>query len=51
MSDGVHCIDIGLCSEYKTEIGCFKNKYNKLCYWNVDKCQDISECSQISKSL
>ncbi|CAD8170625.1 unnamed protein product [Paramecium octaurelia] len=50
-SDGVHCIEIGLCQDYKTEIGCVKNKNNKLCYWNVDKCQDIQECSQISKTL
>ncbi|CAD8114481.1 unnamed protein product [Paramecium primaurelia] len=51
ISDGVHCIDLAQCQAYKTEIACVKNTNNKVCYWNIDKCQDIQECSQISKTL
>ncbi|CAK66479.1 unnamed protein product (macronuclear) [Paramecium tetraurelia] len=46
-TDGFHCIDLGNCADYKTETACFKNQKGLLCYWNADKCQDFTECSQL----
>ncbi|CAD8206757.1 unnamed protein product [Paramecium octaurelia] len=50
-SDGSHCIEISDCADYKTKSACSRNKKNVLCYWNEDKCEDYTECSQLPKSL
>ncbi|CAD8196450.1 unnamed protein product [Paramecium pentaurelia] len=50
-TDGFHCIDIGNCVDYKTETACFLNQKNLQCYWNVDKCQDFTECNQLPLSI
>ncbi|CAD8126420.1 unnamed protein product [Paramecium sonneborni] len=49
ITDGIHCVEIGTCDSYKTEIACKQDMNNIWCFWDQNnmKCQYPQSCEEL----
>ncbi|CAD8192987.1 unnamed protein product [Paramecium octaurelia] len=53
ITDGVQCVEIGICDSYKTEIACQQDMNHKWCFWdkNTSKCRYPEKCEELPKTF
>ncbi|CAK89324.1 unnamed protein product (macronuclear) [Paramecium tetraurelia] len=53
ITDGVHCVEIGICDSYKTETACKQDMNRKWCFWdkNTTKCRYPEKCEELPKTF
>ncbi|CAD8193075.1 unnamed protein product [Paramecium octaurelia] len=53
ITDGVYCVEIGVCDSYKTETACKQDMNYKWCFWdnNLNKCRYPQICQELPKTF
>ncbi|CAD8160517.1 unnamed protein product [Paramecium pentaurelia] len=55
ITDGLKCIEKGVCADYKTRLSCrnnyINNQWSGFCYWDKMECRNAQSCHELSHSL